>query len=133
MKGILPSLSRLGGCESGAAAVEFALVALALILVAIGTIEFGRGLQLRNELSFAADFGARKVLLDPSVSETVIEDAIRSALIQAQPDLLTVTLGTETADGAEYRTISVAYPLTLTIPGVTGETLTLSVSRRVPL
>lgn len=132
MKGILRFLSRLGRCESGAAAVEFALIALALILVAIGTIEFGRGLQLRNELSYAADYGARKVLLNPTVSATVLEDVLRSALIQAQPDLLTVALGTEMADGREYRTISISYPLTLTIPGVTGETLTLSVSRRVP-
>jgi Flp pilus assembly protein TadG len=103
-----------------------------LILVAIGTIEFGRGLQLRNELSYAADYAARKVLLDPTVSATVLEDIVRAALIQAQPDLLTVELGTEMADGAEYRTISISYPLTLTIPGVTGETLTLNVSRRVP-
>lgn len=132
MKRIIRFLSRLGGCELGAAAVEFALIALALILVAIGTIEFGRGLLLRNELSYAADYAARKVLLDPTVSATVLEDVVRAALIQAQPDLLTVALGTETADGAEYRTISVSYPLTLTIPGVTGETLTLNVSRRVP-
>lgn len=133
MNRFMRPVSRLGGCESGAAAVEFALIALALILVAIGTIEFGRGLQLRNELSFAADHGTRKILLDPTVSDTVIEDSIRSALIQAQSDILVVTLGTETAGGAQYRTILVSYPLTLTIPGLTGETFSLSVSRRVPV
>jgi Flp pilus assembly protein TadG len=126
-------MRRLGRCQSGAAAVEFALIALALILVAIGTIEFGRGLQLRNEISFAADHGARKLLIDPTTSDTALQDAIRSALIRLEPDLLTVTLGTETADGAPFRTISVTYPLTLAIPGFSGGAITLSLARRVPL
>jgi Flp pilus assembly protein TadG len=124
---------RLERCERGAAAVEFALIALALILVSVGVIEFGRGLLLRNELSFAADHGARKVLLDPTVEDSALQDAIRSALIQAQSELLVVTLGTETADGAQYRTIFLSYPLMLLIPGFSGETISLSLSRRVPL
>ena len=133
MTGIMRTWRRLERCERGAAAVEFALIALALILVSVGVIEFGRGLLLRNELSFAADHGARKVLLDPTVEDSALQDAIRSALIQAQSELLVVTLGTETADGAQYRTIFLSYPLMLLIPGFSGETISLSLSRRVPL
>ncbi len=41
--------------DSGAAAIEFAIIVWALIFVCLGIIEIGRGLHVRNEMVFAAD------------------------------------------------------------------------------
>ncbi len=43
--------------ESGAAAVEFALVVPILLLLVLGIIEFGRAYNIQNSLSAAAREG----------------------------------------------------------------------------
>lgn len=133
MRSILQTARRLPNCESGAAAIEFAIISLALILVSLGVIEFGRGLQVRNELSFAADFGARKMLTNPTVSDSDIENEVRSALTVADPDLLQVTMGTEMVEGVQFRTIVLGYPFTLLIPGLSSDAITLALARRIPV
>jgi Flp pilus assembly protein TadG len=119
-------------CQSGTTAIEFAIICLPLILLSLGIIEFGRALNTRNDLSFAADFGARKVLLG-EVSDTVLESAVRAAFTGGQTDLLQLTLGAETVDGMEFRTLALYYPFTLLIPGLDDGPIGLSVSRRIPV
>jgi Flp pilus assembly protein TadG len=48
--------------DSGAAAIEFAIIVWALIFLCLGIIEIGRGLHVRNEMSYAADLAARRIL-----------------------------------------------------------------------
>lgn len=125
-------LKQLVSCNRGAAAVEFAIIGLVLIMVCVGGIEFGRGLWLRNELSFAADFAARKVLTDPAISSADLETELRSALTGIDPDLVEISFGSETVDTIEFRTVLVRYPLSLLVPGLSDDPITLSVNRRVP-
>lgn len=127
-------LGRLRGCESGAAAIEFAIVAMALILVCLGTIEFGRAFFLRNEMSYAADFGARKILTDPTITDAELEEAVRARFIGLDPDpaVVKVTPGYETVDGLDFRTVLIEYSMTLLIPGLSADPVLLSLSRRVP-
>ena len=63
-------------CQSGAAAIEFAIIALVLVMVCLGVIELGRALFLRNELSFAADFAARKILTDKAEDHEKLSQAL---------------------------------------------------------
>jgi Flp pilus assembly protein TadG len=133
MKRSVLALRDLKGCQSGAAAIEFAIIGLVLILVCLGVIEFGRSLQLRNELSFAADFGARKILTDVTITDSQLESVVRSAVTVAAPDLLQVTIGRETVDGVQFRTIALAYPFTLLIPGLSSDSVTLAIARRTPI
>src|SRR5688500_18536323 len=100
-------------CEKGGAAIEFAIVSLAVILLGLGTLEFGRALQMRNELSFAADVGVREVLRDDGISDDALKAKVRAAFRSPNPDLLAVTVGTETVDGVQFRTLAVTYPVTL--------------------
>lgn len=128
----MESLKRLIRSDSGAAAVEFAIIVWALVFVCLGVVEFGRGLHLRNELSFAADRAARMILTQPAVSDSALETEVREAFIGPQPELLDASFGTEMAGGISFRTMLVQYPFSLLIPGF-SDTITLTVSRRVPI
>ena len=119
--------------QDGAAAIEFAIVSFALILVSLGIIEFGRALQVRNELAFAADIAARAILTDADIPSDEVEEAVREAFDPPDPALLDVNLETETVDGVEFRTLSLSYPFVLLIPQLSSESITLTVAQRVPV
>lgn len=106
---------------------------MVLVVVTLGTIEFGRGLDLRNRLSHAADYGARRILTDQAVSDSTLASVVRSAFTGSAPDLLTVAVGAETVSGVQFRTITLGYPLTLLIPQLSSGAITLGVSRRTPV
>lgn len=120
-------------CQSGAVAIEFAIISLVMILVCLGVIEIGRGLHMRNELSFTADFGARKILTDTTISDTKLEEVVRDAFTTSDPDLLQVTIGTEAVDDLQFRTIVLSYPFSPLVPGLAGDAISLSLERRIPV
>lgn len=126
-------LRRAAGCDSGVAAIEFALVGLLAISLILGIIEFGRALFIRNELAFAADIAARKVLLDPPETSSDlegIEATIREA-VTFDRDQLEVELQLPSSDGIMQ--ITLRQPLTLLVPGLHGNGITLSLDRQIPL
>ena len=115
-----PATSRsLRRCEQGGAAIEFAFVSMAVILLGLGTLEFGRALHMHNELSFAVDVGVREVLRDDSISEDALKAKVRAAFDAPHPDLLAIAVGSETVDGVQFRTLTVTYPMTLLVPSRT--------------
>ena len=119
--------------QAGAAAVEFAFIGLALMALMLGLIEVGRGLYLRNALAQAVDVGARNALVHADMTDTALEDQVRAAFTGTQPDLLQVTIGTETVDGIAFRTVALSYPLTLFVPGLAGNSISLGMTRRIPI
>ncbi len=127
------ALGRLRDCQSGTTAIEFAIIGPLLISLAIGTVEFGRGLLIRNELAYAMDRAVRMALIDPSVTEAVIETTFRGALTSADVELVAVAFGAETVDSTAFRTMQVTYPLELLIPGLIGQAIEVSVDRRIPV
>jgi Flp pilus assembly pilin Flp len=122
--------------DSGAAAIEFAIIIWALIFLCLGIIEIGRGLHVRNEMSYAADVAARRILTFEIYSGAVIEpedeDAleleVREAFKGPRPEDLVVTFP---RDGG-FRVILLKYSFSLLIPGL-RDTFDLTVSRRVPI
>lgn len=142
MKARSTLLRRMLKDEGGGVALEFAIVGAVFIISAFGIIEFGRTLQIRNEMSYALDHGARLVLLckrdhnneDCINSESrkeAVTEAIRANFNGYDPERLVVTLAEETVDGVDFRSVSMAYPMDIFIPGFTG-TVNLTMSRRVP-
>ena len=117
-------------CQDGAVAVEFAIIASVFIFVCLGTIEFGRALYVRNELSFAADIASREILKDSAATKSTVENAARAAF-SGNAQQLTVQLNTETVDGIEFRTLRLSYPFTMLIPQF-GQSFNFNVSRRTP-
>ena len=123
---------RFVGNEDGGPAIEFAIVAPALIAVCLGVMSIGYAFQVRNEMAHAADAGVRKVMMDPEISDADLVVAIKETFSESDPDNLTITLTETTIDGVDYRSIALSYPFTrIIIPGV-PDTMTLGLSRRTP-
>lgn len=120
-------------CDCGSTAVEFALAAMALFALCLGILEFGRGLNLRNQLSQAIDYAARELLLSPQLSDAILARDLRTAFKAGDPTLLGTAFATEVVNGSTYKVITLTYPLTLLIPGLANSSITLSVSRRTPV
>ncbi|MEB3419100.1 TadE/TadG family type IV pilus assembly protein [Salipiger marinus] len=126
-------LTKLWRSESGAAAVEFALVGLIAISLLLAILEFGRGFYMRSAISYAADVAARTILMNQAVTEDAVKATIRDAITFGTSEDLEVDLDREEVDGVAYMTMLIRYPLTLFIPTLTDGGIMLTVSRRIPL
>lgn len=130
---ITARLGALRRCDFGAAAVEFALIAMVAISFFLGIVEFGRALYMRNELSFAADIAVRNILINPTIADSDLEIAIRSSITFGNSEALQVTFGNESVDGMSFRKVLLSQPLTLLIPNLSNAGIMLTIDRRVPV
>ena len=140
MTGICHSIRRGARCQSGAAAIEFAIVCLPMFLLMLGVVEFGRAFYLRNELSYAADIAARKVLigqvgrnLSESDAYSKLDSAVRGTFHSGDPALLQVNVEKQTLDGVDFRVLSLRYPFTFLLPGLKDSPIAIGLSRRIPI
>jgi len=125
-------VTRLLSCQRGAAAIEFAIVSVVFLSLVVGTIDFGRTLYVKNQLSFLADQAVRKVLINPGISNTTLTDELRADFNAGVQADLGITVSDETIGGNAYRLVQITYPMTLFIPNLSNSALLLSVDRRVP-
>jgi Flp pilus assembly protein TadG len=116
---------KLLGCRSGSAAMAFALIAPVAVAAVVGIMQVGFALHVRNNLAYAVDVAARTVLVGPQLSDEDLAEVVRDAFTARDPELLSVTIGSETVDGIDFREVAVSYPL---LPMVT-----LRVNRIVPV
>ena len=72
--------------RSGAAAVEFAIVAPIFLLLVFGIIEFGRVMMVQQVLVNASREGARRAVLESATSAAVV-DSVSSYLEAASVDV----------------------------------------------
>jgi len=102
--------------DSGAVAVEFALVLIPLILILLGVIDFGRAYTQQLSLSAAAREGVRVMAVqnDPATARAKVRDAA-TALSPALTDSQITISGTGCPTGysvGQTVTVTVTYPLT---------------------
>lgn len=76
-----------GDRDRGAAAVEFALIALMLITILFGVIEFGRFWMIQSTLSQVAREGVREMAIkdDADSAETLMKDRLASLNLDVAP------------------------------------------------
>ena len=121
--------------DGGAAAIEFAIVVWALIFVCLGIIEVGRGLHVRNEMSYAADLAARKILSFSKYSGNMddsCEDKLRREVLEAFTGPRPEDLLIDILNDGTFHTIEMRYPFSFVIRQL-GAPFDLTVSRRVPM
>lgn len=73
---------RLASDRSGIAAVEFAMIAPVMLLIIMGTIEFGYVSSARSALEAAVIRGARQIAASdcPARRETILRDTVTNAM-----------------------------------------------------
>lgn len=126
------AFKRLAKCQTGAAAVEFAIVSSVLIMLLIAIVDFGRTLYIKNQLSFLADKAARSILVNPNITDASLETTLRSDFVAGDPLGLTVDITTDVVSGTTFKVLSIDYPVTLFVPNLASSTLDLNVTRRIP-
>jgi Flp pilus assembly protein TadG len=106
---------RLGGDTSGQSLVEFAMVAILLILLVVGICEFGRVWNIYQVITNAAREGARLASLPngfttTSAVQTRVNDYLTTGGIDTSKS--TVTIGNAGVDGGTGTSVSVtvSYP-----------------------
>ena len=119
-------------CDRGVAAVEFAVIGVVLIGLTVASIEFGRALFLKHQLSTLADAASRSILLNSSVTDATLVAEAQATFTAGNPADLTLTLSMETVRGTTFRSLEISYPLTLLIPDLAPDSITITVERRVP-
>lgn len=121
------------GDRSAAAAIEFAIISVPLVVLTIGIVDFGRTLYTRNNMAHAGDIGARMILIDGQAADATVTATIRDAFIAGPSGDLGVILGTASQSGISFRTIDLSYQIDLLTPLLAVGEITLSHSRRVPV
>jgi Flp pilus assembly protein TadG len=126
--------------QSGAALVEFALVATILMILIMGMIDFGRALYTKNSLTNAAREGGRFAAVQGDVATRIdeVKDTVISHMSPFGGAALTrsqITVNLNYATGSttviESTTIEIAYPFEPITPiaGLIGlDPLTLKAS-----
>jgi Flp pilus assembly protein TadG len=105
--------------ERGAAAVEFAILLPLLLMLVLGTIEFGRAYNAQITLTNAARDGVRVMAIanDPTGAKT----AAKSAAASVSTTIATsdITLSSDACSTGTQVTLTIRYNLS-TITGIAG-------------
>ncbi|MEW1918358.1 TadE/TadG family type IV pilus assembly protein [Pseudarthrobacter oxydans] len=105
--------------ERGAAAVEFAILLPLLLMLVLGTIEFGRAYNAQITLTNAARDGVRVMAIgnDPAGAKTAAQNA--AASVSSTIPTSDITLSTNTCSTGAQVTLTIKYNLA-TITGIAG-------------
>jgi Flp pilus assembly protein TadG len=116
--------------ESGAAAIEFAVVGSILIALCLAILQLGWTLQIQNQIAQAADSAIRSIIIEPETDDPSWEAQVYQILGEYDPERLQVQVGSATVDGTDFRTLTIDYEMPLSIPLFPEKLVTLSVARR---
>ena len=124
-------LVRLRRDDEGAAALEFALAAPALILFIIGIAQFGIMFMANNGLKNAVGDGARYATIYPRPTNAQITQRVTDGRFGLDPSRITgPTYATGTSNGANYLTITMSYTVTPDFIFFSLPPMTLTETRR---
>jgi Flp pilus assembly protein TadG len=132
-RAISATMRRLRASESGAVAVEFALVIGVLLMIIGATVEFGRALMARNEMNFQVSRAARTINLDGTQTDDDVQATLSGLLDDFDPDTLEIAAESTTISGTDFVRITVDFPFDIKIPFVNDSTVTLNVETLVPV
>ena len=129
MKNIFSKLKN----EKGQAAVEFALVAIVLLLFVFGIVEFGRAWYRADLLKNAANTGARTCAVTKDISQATL--AAQGAIPNYKSPPTNIIISTCTPTPVTQVTVTVTEPFNpvvpLLLPMLNSITLTRTATYRV--
>lgn len=119
---------RLWPDRSGVAALELALPVLLMTIFA--TLDFGRALIARNEMSHALSRAMRVIHLDSSVTTEQIETSLGQYLSDYDTDM---TVQITEVSGTSFMEVSVNFPFEIAIPFSPVHEIDLHVATLAPM
>ncbi len=123
-------LRHLAADERGVSSLELAVVIGLLAMIVLASLDFGRTLAARNEMSYALSRATRTVNLNPETTPDELEDFLENAL--ARYDGANLDVEIDQIDGTSYMRVSVSFPFESSMPFRSGE-ITLTVSTLAPM
>ena len=105
--------------ERGAVAVEFAILLPLLLMLVLGTIEFGRAYNAQITLTNAARDGVRVMAIANDPAEARKKAIAAAASVSSTIPNSDITLSTETCSTGAQVTLTIKYNLS-TITGIAG-------------
>lgn len=117
----------------GAAAVEFALIGIPLVLLLLGLIEFGRALHIRSAMDNVVDRAQRMILIDSAVSTTRLTSRMKEYFLAGDPEGLVIHVSDNSQSGVDYRLVRVSYDMRLLLPMPLGQDITLTIDRKIAI
>jgi Flp pilus assembly protein TadG len=119
--------------QRGAAAVEIAIVLPLFLMVILGTLELGRALESRNDMSHALSRAVRVLNLDSETTPNAIAALLSTYLADRDAEALSVSVSSTTISEIDYMKISVNFPFEVRIPFSSLSTITLGVETVAPV
>ncbi|MGE0421292.1 MAG: TadE/TadG family type IV pilus assembly protein [Reyranellaceae bacterium] len=124
-------LRSLGREESGVAAIEFALGAIAILTCIIGAIEFGRYFYIKNTLDYVVTEAGRYAITNPTASDSAIRTQVTSKAPTGVTPTVTVT--STTSGTITYKTITATGTVALASKLFPFVSLSVTSRTRVPV
>jgi Flp pilus assembly protein TadG len=118
---------------SGAAAVEFAIVANVFIMFIFGIAYIGIMLFNTASLDWAVDGAVRLAAINPSADQTLIADAINARLANFGLADANVVYSKSTINSVETAHIVASYVQSYTVPFISTFNMTFSSDAYVPV
>ena len=125
-------LRRRGG-ESGAAALEFALLSPVLIALLFGTYELGWAIHCGASVHFAIERASRALLADPNTTAQQIQTSAQAQLSGIPVSNLQVSLAREAASTGQITRVSWSYSYAMALPYVPSAVFHFDSSTSVPM
>lgn len=120
---------------SGAAALEFALIAMPLVMFTFGITEIGRAMFMQQSLSAATDIAARMLYINPNTPVADLRTAVLDELFLGDPARLTVTrdAATVVSGTTSFKAVNlvVSYDFVSVVPGIITGQFTMHYERQV--
>lgn len=121
-------------CDSGATAVELALVMPMFIALVFGIFNYGWGLYCGGEVRNAIQDASRMLIVDPHTSVGDIRAAVAARLHSASMADVTLTMTTESLSGSDrVARLSWVYAYTIDTPFISRTLLRFDSSIITPL
>lgn len=119
--------------ESGAAAVEFAIVAPIAVMMILGALECGRVMFLLNDMQASLSTAAREWMVHPDASSNQVKQIFCERAVVVDCDATTISVTSETVNGQAWRVMTARTPLDSPLAHLLPLPAELTRTRRVPI
>jgi Flp pilus assembly protein TadG len=121
---------RLLRSRAGSSALEFALLAPALVALMLGIADAGRFYWARNAMEFASEEAVRYAMANPDASSSELTSYALARVSGVAASAVNATAVRDTMNGTQFVTVQLSAPFTFLTP---IPSTTISASARVPL